>query len=173
MKIFEAAVNKPFQNVLLWLLAPLPLPFLQPLLHRIITKTVQRRPELFDRLGVHKSKRYLIDPLNMPFVFLLFLDPDNLALRAYRRNQNVHHDARIAGTFLTLLDMVDGQIDGDALFFTRDLIVEGDTEAVVVLRNALDNLKGSIADDIASVFGFSARLMLITMRKIRGYNNGR
>lgn len=173
MKTFEAAANKPFQNVSLWLLAPLPLPFLQPLLHRIIIKTAQRRPELFDRLGVHKSKRYLIDPLNMPFVFLLSPDPDNLELRAYRRNQNIHHDARIAGTFLALLDMIDGQIDGDALFFTRDLIVEGDTEAVVVLRNALDDLKGSIADDVAAVFGLPARLMLIAMRKIRGYNNGK
>ena len=173
MTTAESAVTAKyrFQNLPRRVLAPLPLPLLQPLLRRIVTKVARRRPELFARLGPHKSKHYLIDPLNMPFVFLLSPDPENPRLCACRRSQTVAHDARIAGTFLTLLDMVDGRLDGDALFFTRDLVVEGDTEAVVVLRNALDDLEGSIADDIAAAFGFPARMTLAALRRMREHKH--
>ncbi len=150
------------------LLAPVPLPLLQPLMTRLVRRTARQRPELFRRLGSQKDKRYLIDPVNMPFVFLLRPDPARPSLRAYRRGGDLpSHDARIAGTFLTLLDMVDGKTDGDALFFSRDLIVEGDTEAVVVLRNALDDLDGHITDDLADGFGPPGRLALYILRKIK------
>lgn len=148
------------------LVAPVPLPIFQPLARRIVRKAVRSRPELFRRLGVHKSKRYLIDPINMPFVFLLCPDPDRPSLRLYRRSAAPEYDARIAGTFLTLLEMVDGKTDGDALFFSRDLSIEGDTEAVVVLRNALDDLEGRITDDLAAFFGPPGRMALSVLRKI-------
>ena len=149
------------------LLAPLPLFTLQPLLQRLIRHIIRQRPEMFARIGVHAKKLFLIDPLNLPFVFLL--QPDSLRprLRARRRDDPVAPDARIAGTFLTLLDLVDGRLDGDALFFSRDLVVEGDTEAVVCLRNALDDLEGSIADDIATCFGLPGRVALFALRRIR------
>ena len=66
--------------------------------------------------------------------------------------------------------MVDGHLDGDALFFSRELIVEGDTEAVVVLRNALDDLDGSIADDVAAFYGAPGQAALTKFRKIRQQN---
>lgn len=53
-------------------------------------------------------------------------------------------------------------------FFSRDLIVEGDTEAVVCLRNALDDLDGSITDDVARFFGPPGRAGLSCLRRIRG-----
>jgi predicted lipid carrier protein YhbT len=156
-----------FRDFPLRLLAPVPLPVLQPLLRRIARRAAMQRPELFERLGPHKDKRYIIDPVNMPFILLLCPDPRRPRLRAYRRGHAPGHDARIAGTFLTLLNMIDGHLDGDALFFTRDLTVEGDTEAVVVLRNSLDDLDGSIADDIAASFGLPARLALGALRHMR------
>jgi len=74
-------------------------------------------------------------------------------LKAHARGQEVEHDVRISGTLATLLRMIDGQTDSDALFFNRELSVTGDTEAVVALRNALDNLDATLADDVASCFG--------------------
>ncbi|QQG37286.1 MAG: SCP2 sterol-binding domain-containing protein [Micavibrio aeruginosavorus] len=157
-----------FQNLPRRLLAPLPLPLLQPILSRVIRKTAENRPELFGRLGIHQNKTYLVDPTNMPFVFLLTPDSSQPRLRACRRGRHApSYDARIAGTFLTLLNMIDGSLDGDALFFTRDLIVEGDTEAVVVLRNALDDLDGSIVDDLADQFGPLGRAAVSALRRIR------
>ena len=46
---------------------------------------------------------------------------------------------RIAGPLLGLIGLIDGTYDGDALFFSRDLVVEGDVEAVLALRNAIDD----------------------------------
>lgn len=148
-------------------LAPLPLLFLQPLLGRTVRHIAGQRPALFNRIGPHTKKSFLIDPLNMPFAMMLYPDPDRPRLKAVRRHRAHHWDARIAGSFLTLFDMVDGRLDGDALFFTRELVVEGDTEAVVCLRNALDDLEGSIADDIAAMFGPPGRITLSTLRRLR------
>lgn len=169
MALSETAQKQDFllRNLPRRVLAPLPLPLIQPLLQKIVRSAAQNRPEMFRRLGPHRQKTYLIDPVNMPFVLVLRPDADSPSLRACRRRDHIPHDARIAGSFLTLLRMIDGRLDGDALFFSRDLIVEGDTEAIVVLRNAMDDLDGSIADEIAAPFGPVARAALSAMRRIR------
>ncbi len=142
----EAGAAKPRQGFP----AP-PLFFLQPLLRRLVEQVAKNEPELFSRLGASAAKRFLIDPLNMPFVLLL--EPAVPRLTACHRDPLPAHDAAIAGTFLNLFDMVDGTLDGDALFFTRELHVSGDTEAVVALRNALDDIDGSVLDTGAAAFG--------------------
>lgn len=160
--------HAPFQNLPRRVLAPLPLPLLQPLLKRIVRNVARSRPELFSRLGPHQQKVFLIDPVNLPFVFLLTPLAESPRLQARRRSEDLPHDARIAGTFLTLLNMIDGGLDGDALFFTRDLMIDGDTEAIVVLRNALDDLEGSIIDDVALQLGPLGKTALAIFRRIRG-----
>jgi predicted lipid carrier protein YhbT len=135
------------------LLPPLPLFALQPLLARIVTTVARRDPEVFARLGDSCEKRFLIDPSNLPFFLLLQPDASRPQLTAHQRGQDIEHDVYISGTFLTLLGMIDSQTDGDALFFNRDLTVTGDSESVVALRNALDNMDGTLADDVANSFG--------------------
>ncbi len=134
-------------------LPPLPLFPLQPLFGRIVKDVAKRHPELFARLGPSCSKRYLINPSNVPFFLLLQPDPENPQLRAYNRGVGVEHDVYISGTFVTLLKMIDSQVDSDALFFNRDLTITGDAEAVVALRNALDDMDATLADDVAASFG--------------------
>lgn len=132
----------------------------------MVRHVAARRPRLFARIGASGTKRLLIDPTNMPFVVLLEPRPDRPRLRAFRRRNAPAHDARIAGTFLTLLDMIDGHLDGDALFFNRELSVQGDTEAVVALRNALDDMEGSVADDAAEAFGPPGAGILAALRSM-------
>jgi predicted lipid carrier protein YhbT len=145
------------------LLPLLPLAPLQPLLAFIALHMARSRPELFARLGAqHVDKLYLIDPIDLPFVLLLRPNAARPYLRAARRSDQIRHDAAIAGTFLHLLAMIDGSCDGDALFFSRALRVSGDTEAVVALRNALDDFEGSALDSVISAFGpFSTPLRAI------------
>lgn len=157
-------------QLLRFMLTSVPLFVVQPVLYKIVHQIAQQRPELFARIAPHKDKLFLIDPLNLPFAFILRPNQDNLSFRAYRRRHLPQAQARIAGTFLTLLDMVDGQLDGDALFFTRKLVVEGDTEAVVCLRNAIDDVEGSIAEDTANLFGFTGRNALKILRKARNHD---
>ena len=47
-------------------------------------------------------------------------------------------DASVKGSLEALLALLEGRIDSDALFFTREIVIAGDTSAVVALRNVLD-----------------------------------
>lgn len=153
------------------LLTSVPLALLQPLFGQIATHVARSRPELFNRLGAHAGKRFLIDPSDLPFVLVLTPEADLPRMTAHRRHERLAYDARIEGKFFTLLDMIDGSLDGDALFFSRDLRVSGDTEAVVALRNALDDFEGSALDSVVRSFGLlsgPAALALSGLRTLRG-----
>ncbi len=160
------------EDVRMLLLGAVPLPLIQPVLDRIATNVARARPELFARLGSQSGKRFLIDPIDLPFVLVLVPDPLHPSLRAHRRAEKPAHDAAIAGTFFSLLDMVDGELDGDALFFTRDLHVEGDTEAVVTLRNALDDMEGSAMDSVLGALGPLSRPASFVLSKLRPKRQG-
>ena len=152
-------------------ISPLPLFVVQPVLTRMAVHVARSHPDLFGRLGPHAAKRFLIDPIDLPFVLVLAPQLARPSLTAYRRIERPAHDAAIAGTFLDLLDMIDGSLDGDALFFSRGLRVTGDTEAVVALRNALDDFEGSVAGEAAKAFGplsGPAELAVSALRAIRG-----
>ncbi|MBK5933192.1 sterol-binding protein [Rhodovulum imhoffii] len=143
----------------------MPLFVLRPILKRIVTKIAAENPDMFDRLGPHRHAYFLIDPVNMPFMLYLRPDPDALDFRAVSRNNQLPHVACISGTFLDLLTLMDAEQDGDALFFSRDLVVTGDTEAVVCLRNALDDVDEPIAESVADMFGAPGRMALNALRR--------
>ncbi|TAK47040.1 MAG: sterol-binding protein [Xanthobacteraceae bacterium] len=150
---------------------PIPLMLVQPILATIGSRVASGRPELFERLGHHAQKCFVIDPIDLPFVLALRPVPEAPKLTAHRRSDLPAHDACIAGSFINLFDMIDGALDGDALFFSRDLRITGDIEAAVALRNALDDLDGSIFDDVGTAFGpFSkpAALAIAGLRSLRG-----
>ena len=155
-----------FKNLPLFVLRPVPVPLYRPFLRRIVRRVMRRHPNLFNRLGGSAGKMILVNPVNMPVVFLLEPCRENPRVTAFRHADDLQYDASVTGSLLTLLRMVDGRIDGDAVFFTRDLVIDGDTEAVVALRNALDDVEGSVADDIAACFGLPGRLALSVMRRM-------
>ena len=134
-------------------LAPVPLALVQPVLNRIARHVARSRPTLFSRLGPHEKKRFLIDPVDLPFVLVLVPDAERPHLQAHYRSPAPPYDAKIAGTFFNLLDTIGGSLDGDALFFNRGLQVSGDVEAVVSLRNALDDSEVSMLDSVLAAFG--------------------
>ncbi|WP_150523979.1 ubiquinone anaerobic biosynthesis accessory factor UbiT [Roseibium sediminis] len=150
---------------------PLPLFFLQPVLARIVSQVARDEPSLFNRLGAHKKSCFVIDPVNMPFVLELKPDPDNLSFRALSRRDVAACDAKISGKFMDLLQLIDCDQDGDAMFFSRGLEIAGDTEAVVSLRNALDDVDGSLAEKVANMFGPAGRLALSGLRRLGGYSH--
>ncbi len=149
----DPAPQPSFPPLARYLLAPLPLALLQPILHFAARHVAKSRPELFARLGPHLNKRFLIDAVELPFVLVLVANPAAHSLRAYRRHQHPPHSASITGTFFDLFNMIDGSLDGDALFFNRALHIAGDVEAVVALRNALDDSDCSVVDTIVGALG--------------------
>jgi predicted lipid carrier protein YhbT len=132
------------------LLRPLPLWPLHVVLQRAAENVRRRQPSLFVRLGGHSEKVFLIDPIDLPFVFRLRLHPDRPMIQPRRREDAGTWNARIAGPLAALLGLVQGAYDGDALFFSRDIVIEGDTEAVLALRNALDDSDLDLPTEIAA-----------------------
>ena len=137
----------------------------QPLLSRVVRRIAESHPSVFARLGPHQRTAFLIDPVELPFSLLLRPDPKALVLRAVPRDPMPDAGAVIRGKFLLLLELIDSEEDGDAAFFSRDLEVSGDTEAVVRLRNALDDMDGSIAEESAAMFGRPGRAILARLRR--------
>jgi predicted lipid carrier protein YhbT len=103
-------------------------------------------------MGNGKSAIFLIDPVNLPVVFRI--QPMTSGIVECRsRSSSCKWDARVAGSLKSLLGMIQGNLDGDALFFSRDISIEGDTEAVVALRNAIDAAEIDLIAEIGDLFG--------------------
>lgn len=135
-------------------LRPLPPVLLGPFLHAAMTVMRHRHPDVFARLQSLEGTSILIDPVDLPLRFLLRLEPPSPTLRALGRNDDSGlPTATIRGPLLVLIDLLEGRLDGDAAFFSRDLWFEGDTEAVLVLRNAIDSGEIDLKADLVSVMG--------------------
>jgi predicted lipid carrier protein YhbT len=120
-------------------MAMLPLKPLEFAANHILLGVLDRHPGITTRMGEHSAKRFAIDPLDCPFVFILEPRPAQARLQAVTSLAGQSFDARIAGSMVVLTGLLDGTYDGDALFFTRDLVIEGDTAAVLALRNAIED----------------------------------
>jgi predicted lipid carrier protein YhbT len=142
----------------------LPLFLLNPLLARVARRIATENPRMFNRLGPWVGSDFVIDPVDMPFALHLRPDPVAPVLRAVSRRALPEHVAYVAGRFLDLLELIDADRDGDALFFSRELEISGNTEAVVSLRNALDDIDGSIAERVAVMHGPPGRAALKVLR---------
>lgn len=129
--------------------APLPLAPLQPALALMLDRIGRLHPDLYGRLGEHASKRFGIDPTDLPFAFVLEPKPRHPRVRAVRALP-AGLDASIRGPLAGLVGMAEGTLDGDALFFSRVLWVEGDVAAALALRNAIDDAR---IDFAAVIFG--------------------
>lgn len=146
------------------LLEPLPLAPASLALGAVVRRVAAQNPRLFGRLGAHAGKRFLIEPTDLPVAFLLCPVPGQPMIRAVRRNRPIDRDCRIAGPLSALLALVHGAEDGDALFFSRDIIMEGDTEAALALRNALDDAEIDLFAEAAALFGGGGRTIADSLR---------
>lgn len=61
--------------------------------------------------------------------------------------------ASIKGTLATLFDLLEGEHDGDMLFFSRALTITGNTAPIVALRNTLDRENINLLHDTAALCG--------------------
>jgi len=140
-------------------LPPVPLPLAGFAIRRLVRAAYTRFPDFFERLGQCAQATYLIDPLDLSFVLTMQLRAGCPQLRVYRRAQApAQVQACIAGSFHDLMDLLEGAQDSDALFFSRQLEIEGDTEAIVTLRNALDNLNADVVTESISALRPPLRL---------------
>lgn len=150
-----SGMTPPLSPVLLAGLAARPLPpaVIEPLASAALAAIHRRHPGVFERLDGIDNPSFRIDPVDLPFVFLLRPDPERPTVAVRREADDEPASATIRGPLLALIELLEGRIDGDALFFSRELVIEGDTEAVVALRNAVDGAEIDLLGDVLSVLG--------------------
>lgn len=127
-----------------------------------IRALARRRPRLFDRLGAHRSATFFIDPTDLAFAFTVVPDGEMTLVRVVAKAATATADVVIRGPILMLLGLLDGSLDGDALFFHRVISVSGRTEAVVALRNAIEEAELRPAD-LLGIHGALARFANATI----------
>lgn len=133
----------------------MPLAPISLVLTRLTRNMASRHARMFQRLGAHASARFLLDPTDLPLT--LCLEPREGHPKVTLHRNPPQADARIAGPLAALIGLVHGAYDGDALFFSRDLVIEGDTAAALALRNAVDDAELDIAAEIETLSGPFAR----------------
>lgn len=151
-------------------LTPVPPSVLQPIFTRLIRMVCRRYPEILDAVVAFTGKRVEIDPIDMPFSLILNIDPmvPRLCVVGPRKVEKTSVDAAIRAPLEVLTAMVEGRIDGDAAFFARQLSIEGDTELVLALRNAIDGAGIVLAHSLAEPLG---PLAAPTERMLRSAGN--
>jgi predicted lipid carrier protein YhbT len=128
----------------------IPLAVIQRVVEGVFTQVMKQHPRLFDRLGDYASKRFCFTAtdLNLSFV----IRPDRKSISVHKKGL-APADAAVSGPMVTLLALLEGRIDGDAVFFSRGLALAGDMEAMLALRNALDDSGFDLPSDLAPVAG--------------------
>ncbi len=115
---------------------------------------LRAHPKLFQNLARLKPCIVHVEPTDLPHRFALKYGGDEkAAVRILEKWDKEEPNARVKGNLDILLNLLEGRIDGDALFFTRGLVITGDTSAIVALRNTLDREEIDLFNDITSLFG--------------------
>ena len=140
-------------GIVAWAMRPLPLLPLQIALEHLLAGILERHPDLIGRLSGIERRRIAIEPSDLPVIIVLEPRDGTMFLRVIRSLDDTAVDARISGPLIALIGLVDGDYDGDALFFSRDLIVGGDIEAVLALRNAIDDADVDLLGEVTATLG--------------------
>jgi predicted lipid carrier protein YhbT len=113
----------------------------------------RNHPHLFAVLAECRQTRVLVELSDPPRRFLLQYGGGAPMLRVADGESDVAADAELKGGLEAMMALLEARVDGDALFFTRELTVSGDTAAVVTLRNILDRETISVLEEASSLFG--------------------
>lgn len=139
---------------------------LGPLLAATAHFAARRHPDLFERLAAIPDPTFAMVPDELPVAVIVRADTRRPRMRAVAKSDL--DPARVAavvrGPLSRLAALADGRLDGDALFFSREIAIEGSTEAAVALRNALDNAELGGLVELVFPPGRAARLVQRLLR---------
>lgn len=133
----------------------LPMPAVELLATRLLRRVLHAHPGLFDRLGEYRTSLFVFEPAELPFAFGVRPVTGSVSVR--RRGRFLRPDVTIGGPLVLMLALAEGLADGDAEFFSRRLRIEGDMEAALALRNALDDTRLDLPQIFAPRIGPARR----------------
>jgi predicted lipid carrier protein YhbT len=146
----ESKVNSNLSVILIlgYAVNKLPLILVQKFLQKAINTMQQQHPSVFEKLA-NDNLDFIIDATDLPFAF--YLNPSKVELKAFYRGEITNTSATIKGKLIDLLMLFEGEKDGDAMFFSKELVIEGSTAAIVNLRNTIDGEDMNIIDDLSNI----------------------
>lgn len=153
----------------------LPLGFL---LTRSLRDLARRKPEIFERLGEHSRTSFFIDPTDLGYAFIVVPDGKAAQVKMVSKNASAGCGVTVRGPLLSLLGLLDGTFDGDALFFSRSISIGGKVDALLALRNAIEDadLKPSDFIGLGGSIGSAADSVILNavaaMRRLTGAATG-
>lgn len=172
-KYQSGLANKPFLNdnfsptLLAGLLTRnLPLKLVDIALQKFTYEIIHNHPGIMERLLLLGGKSFLICPTDLPHKIRLNFNGKDIKIFVEKSGDKA--DVRISGSLRSLIAMLDGSEDGDALFFSRKIFVEGDTEALVTLRNAIDSVDIKLEEEIGKFFGIFKKPVRLFMKSGQG-----
>ncbi len=145
-------------------LRALPSPLIERALATALGQLARRHPGLFERLEGYAGADIVIEAGDFAIGVRLWpgASPPRIELVADPAASPAPR-ARVSGPLAILVGLLEGRLDGDALFFSRDLAIEGDTELVVALRNAIESAEIDLVGDLLAPLApldFAARRVL-------------
>ncbi|THV20172.1 ubiquinone anaerobic biosynthesis accessory factor UbiT [Peteryoungia ipomoeae] len=143
----------------------MPLMPIERVARRLFSLLLLAHGDIFARLGEYKNSRFSFAPTDLPLVFLV--EPDTHRLTVIRKGEAFTADAGVEAPLVILLALLEGRCDADALFFSRDLSVIGDMEAMLAMRNALDDCDIDLPRDLARIGGPASGLIQKMAEEIR------
>jgi len=113
----------------------------------------RRHPKLFENFGRLDPAVIHVEATDLPQRIAIAYGNGRLDVRVLLDERGPPPDARVKASLVTLVDLLEGRIDGDSMFFTRGLEVTGSTTVIVAVRNTLDREEIHLRDEIAALFG--------------------
>jgi predicted lipid carrier protein YhbT len=130
----------------------LPRPVLARLADAVVRGLGRSHPKLVANLARLERSVIHIVPSDLPYGFALGVGGDGVTLHIVDASPQAA-SAVVSGSVAVLLDLLEGRIDSDTLFFRRDLRISGNTEVIVGLRNVLDREELQLTDELGALCG--------------------
>jgi predicted lipid carrier protein YhbT len=141
-----------------------------PVLARLtaaLSRALRRRhPRLASNFARLDPAVVHVFPTDLPHRFAIEFGGGKMDVRVLPGAETRPPDAEIRGSLMALIDLLEGRIDGDAMFFSREIEITGSTAVIVAVRNTLDREEIVITDDIAALFGPLERPAMRVARRV-------
>jgi predicted lipid carrier protein YhbT len=98
---------------------------------------IQKRPGLKARLAAIEGLTFLLDVTDIQKRYPFHVQKGKLCIVW---GEGKKPDVTLRGDFESLWGLLRRRADADSLFFSRKLVVEGDVQASIFLKNILENL---------------------------------
>lgn len=103
----------------------------------ILDKTINRNPEVCERLGEIKGKAFLLEAYDIRRNYSFYVDDGRVRLGFGGKEKP---DVVMQGSFDTFIQLFLHKADADSLFFSRRLVIKGDVKTSVFFKNLIEHL---------------------------------